>query len=107
MNKIRRNAKQLTRLFDLHRELGIPLVSTVSFVFRVQELSITEVMAEAGYSKASLYHTLVGKFEPREELRFVMKKRLGVDPWVWQQQDISIKPGTARGARRRKSTRSP
>ena len=72
------NAKQLTRLFDLHKELGIPLVSTVSFVFRLKELSITEVMAEAGYSKASLYHTLVGKFEPRDELRVVVKKRLGV-----------------------------
>ncbi|MDM4770856.1 hypothetical protein [Solimonas sp. SE-A11] len=101
------NAKQLTRLFDLHRELGIPLVSTVSFAFRVQELSITEVMAEAGYSKASLYHTLIGKFEPREELRAVMKKRLGVDPWAWQLQGDSITPRRAHGGRRSQSTRSP
>ena len=88
-------------LLDAHAECGVPFKYSVMFLLKVHGYAVRDLQASAQITSGGLHQALDGAFQPSSLLRAEIKKRLGLDPWTWQEAS------RASEVRRRKSTRSP
>lgn len=68
-------------ILDLHGRCGIRLEHSVVFLLRTLGHDVTAVAREAGCARSLLYKALSGERSAPEELRRVVRQKIGVDPW--------------------------
>ncbi|HRH75976.1 MAG TPA: hypothetical protein PK129_01405 [Cellvibrionaceae bacterium] len=75
--------KDVKSIFQLHRDMGVPIRYTVLLVFKWLQLDIGAVCAEAGFHRNYLNAALSGKRQASDLIREKMIEKIGLDPWLY------------------------
>ena len=70
----------LQSLWVMLRRNGVPLSKAVPFLVDLADVALVDVARELGCNKSTLYRAL-NSGSPKSELRDVMTRELGFDPW--------------------------